>query len=139
MQRKVKRSVVKREAATGRYTTQVKGAVIGVLMALMLLAVCAVLIGTSVIPETWMSGCVVLCAGGGAVVGALTAMRGVDRRGSLWGMCVGGIMAGMLLASGFLLYNDVDIAWGTGITVACMGRGGATGILFGNGNKRRKG
>ena len=59
MQRKVKRSVVKREAATGRYTTQVKGAVIGVLMALMLLAVCAVLIGTSVIPETWMSGCVV--------------------------------------------------------------------------------
>lgn len=111
----------------------------GVLTALSLLAVCAVLIGTALVPQTWMRGCVLVCAGGGASVGAMAAMRGVDRRGILWGVFTGGLMAALLLVSGLLLYSEVNVSWGTAVAVACVSGGGATGVFLGKHKKKRRG
>lgn len=115
-----------------------KGIVIGVLTAALLLGICSILLAGAILPETGMDGSVLVCCAAGALIGGLSAVKGRGRQGVLWGVCTGGAMAAVLGVSGFLLYSNLDVPWCAAVFFTCACAGGVAGALRGGKGRRHK-
>lgn len=134
---KGKRKNGKREAVEGSGAKcLILGVAVSALAAVLLLGLCAVLIGVGTIPEKAGEGGVLLACAFGSLVGGRVA---VGRKGSgtlLWGLGIGTAMAAVLGVSGFLLYNGLESGRCAAVSGACLCGGGLAGAL--GGKKRRR-
>ena len=128
----------KREmSGAGDWCGLLAGAVVSVGAAMALLGVCAILIGSGVIPEKAGEGGVLMACAVGCMVGGCVAVRGRNRGTLLWGLAAGAIVAAILWVSGFLLYDGLDGGRCAAVSAACLCGGGLAGVL-GGGKKRRR-
>ena len=118
-----------------------RGLLIGVAMsvgvAVALLGVCAILIGSGIIPEKAGEGGVLISCAFGCLVGGCAAVRGRNQGTLLWGLMSGAATAAVLGVSGFLLYDELAGSRCAAVSVACLCGGGLAGVLGGDKKRRR--
>lgn len=115
-----------------------KGGVLAGAIALLLLAMCALLMSAGILRERWMEGLVLLVCVLGAVVGGGVTVARVGERGLLTGVAVGIILSLVLLMVGVLVYDADPMAGGLRVILACLCGGGIAGVLFGKPKKKRR-
>ena len=121
----------------GEWRGLLVGALVSACVAVALLGVCAILIGSGVIPEMAGEGGVLVACAAGCLVGGCVAVRGRSRGTLLWGLLVGAATAAALGVSGFLLYDGLAGGRCAAVSAACLCGGGLAGVL-GGGKKRRR-
>lgn len=116
-----------------------RGSVLGLGIALAVLAVTAVLISVGVISNTKTHSAVIAACLLGGVLGG---MHGVKRRGTAplpTGLGVGGGLFLLLAAVGMLVYNTAPtLHSGGAIACACLCGGGLAGVLGSKSKKKRR-
>ena len=115
-----------------------KGGVLAGAIALLLLAMCALLMSAGILRERWMEGLVLLVCVLGAVVGGGVTVARVGERGLLTGVAVGMSLSLVLLTVGVLVYDADPMAGGLRVILACLCGGGIAGVLFGKPKKKRR-
>ena len=128
----------KRElSGTSEWRSLLSGTVVSVGVAVALLGVCAILIGSGIVPEKAGEGSVLIACADGCVVGGCVTVRGRGRGTLLWGLAEGIATAAVLGVSGFLLYNELERGRCAMVSIACLCGGGLAGVL-GGGKKHRR-
>jgi len=115
----------KREAAMNPWKKYLKGIVVGLVLAGVLLAVCGGLVVAGLLPESRMDGSVLICCFIGTLLGAIFS----ECKHLVGGICVGGGVSVVLCVSGILLYRETDILWGIAVVTACTLGGAPMGVL----------
>ena len=103
---------------------------------MLLLGVCAVLIGAGVIPERAGEGSVLLSCAFGCAAGGRVMVRDKGTGTLLWGLAAGGMTAVVFGVFGSLLYGALDSGLCAAIGGACLCGGGLAGVLGGRKRKR---
>ena len=128
----------KRElVGAGEWRGFLSGTAVSVGVAVALLGMCAILIGSGILPEKAGEGCVLIACAVGCLVGGCVTICGRSRGGLLWGLMAGAVTAAVLGGSGFLLYSKLESGRCGMVSVACLCGGGLAGVLCG-GKKRRR-
>ena len=117
------------------WKTPVLGVLCSIGSIMLLLGVCALLIGAGVIPERAGEGSVLLSCALGCVMGGRVTVCKKEVGTLVWGLVVGGMTAVVLGVSGVLLYGALDGGRCVAIGGGCLCGGGLAGGL--GGRKRR--
>ena len=124
-------------SGVGEWRGILVGCVVSVGVAMALLGICAILIGSGAIPEKAGEGGVLVACAVGCLVGGCVVVCGRSRGTLLWGLMAGAATAAVLGVSGFLLYDGLDGGRCAAVSAACLCGGGLAGVL-GGGKKRRR-
>ena len=135
---KGKVSAGKREAEHRFWEVQLKGALLSVAVAVLVLGLAALLIAGAVIPEGCMDGCVLVAALSGVIAGVMAVRAAGKKGGAVYGMLCAAVLVSACMMSGILLYGQVDWMWCAVVGAVCVAGGGITGAVGGQKRYRRR-